>query len=282
VKNALVLFAFNRPDLLRSTALSLQGALDELRRHRATAEELRITVAIDGPRDRADATRVQETEAVARALIPSAIIRKEPRNRGLPSHLLDVMGEVTATSERVICIEDDVEMSPTLLLALLHESDEARKRSDEISHVIGATPEHADGSLEHQALLVTTSAHQACELLLREYVDRFKLDGAQHPNGYGLRDHAAIYAWSAAIARGAHLRPPQGTSQDRMRELAWRRAGVTLRGLPMRLVKHRGLWGQHNTPWHALRTGQLMQRLDRRPWAEIEAALIRRASQRSE
>lgn len=63
---------------------------------------------------------------------------------------------------------------------------------------------------------------------------------------------------------------PKGTSQDRIRELAWKREGVRLVGLPMRLVKHRGYWGQHNTPWYALRTGQLFQRLDRRPWELIE------------
>jgi len=282
VKSALILFAYNRPTLLRSTIRSLKAALDELRRLSPEAPALSITVAIDGARssaDRAphDALLVDEVATVARTLLPSATIRQERVNRGLPAHLLSVMSEIPAGVERVICIEDDVEVSPTLLHALITMSDRMLENSGNATHVIGAAPEHRDGSLEHQALLMTRSAHQASEALLREYVDHFALDGAQHEGGYGLRDHNAIYAWSAEIARSVGLRAPQGTSQDRMRELAWRQAGVTLHGLPMRLVKHRGLWGQHNTPWHALRTGQLFQRLDRRPWGAIEDDLRRSA-----
>jgi len=279
VKSALVVFAYNRPSLLRSTIASLQHALDACARLRRDETPLEVIVAVDGPNPRSsgDAARVEAVTAAVMELLPGASVRRQSVNRGLPAHLLDVMGEVTLRAERVICVEDDLDVSPALLLALLHESDRLAQRASDAAHVIGAAPLHRDGSVEHQALLITRAAYAASEPLLRDYVARFALDGASNPGGYGRRNDAAIYAWSGEIARESGLPAPRGTSQDRMRELAWRRAGVAIDGLPMRLVRHRGLWGQHNTPWHALRTGQLFQRIDSRPWEAIEAELLRRA-----
>ena len=280
MRSALVLFAFNRPAHLTSTAHSLKRALNALSQEAGSDTRLAIHVAIDGARPnpyaaRGEAEQVAASEGAACALIPSASIRREPVNRGLPAHLIAVLDDVFQEADRAICIEDDIEMSPTILLALLRTSDELMRAQRGALHVVGAAPQHRDGSLEHQALLVTKEAHEAVKPLLREYIDRFGLDGAANPNGYGRRDHQGIYEWSGAIARSSGLSEPTGTSQDRRRELGWRRASVTLRGLPMRLVRHRGLWGQHNTPWHALRTGQLFQRLDSRPWSEIESDLVR-------
>ena len=169
----------------------------------------------------------------------------------------------------MICVEDDVELAPTALAALLAAS----RMTSAPAHVIGASPTHRDGSLEHQALLVSAEAHHASRALLSDYIQRFHLDGAEREGAYGARDHQGIAAWSAQVAKGFNVSAPQGTSQDRIRELAWRSAGIPLIGLPVRLVTHHGLWGQHNTPWYALRTGQLWQRLDRRPWAEIQQVI---------
>lgn len=280
MRSALVLFAFNRPAHLASTAHSLNRALSALAQEAGSNTNLAIHVAIDGARSHPyaandEAQKVDASAQTARALLPSARIRREVTNRGLPAHLIAALDDVFHEADRAICIEDDIEMSATTLLALLRTSDELTRTKRGALHVVGAAPQHRDGSLEHQALLVTREAHEAVKPLLSDYIQRFALDGAEHPNGYGRRDHQGIYEWSGAIARSSGLSEPRGTSQDRMRELGWRRAGVTLRGLPMRLVRHRGLWGQHNTPWHALRTGQLFQRLDARPWNAIESDLVR-------
>ena len=268
----IVLFAYNRPAALQQTARSLNAALDELSQHAEFGRPHRFIIAIDGPRsnDR-DREAVRRVVAIAERDIPAAETVVQERNRSLPAHLVTTLDALfaDARSERVICLEDDIEMSSTVFLALLTAS----VPFDGSAHVIGAAPQHRDGSLEHQALLLNAASWTAARPLLINYIDHFNLDGAVHEGAYGSRDHAAISAWSAEIAATAGLPAPGGTSQDRMRELAWRTAGVPLVGIPMRLVKHRGYWGQHNTPWYALRTGQLWQRLDRRPWTKIKAAL---------
>ena len=269
---AIVLFAYNRPAAVRRTILSLQQALATLATASPGDALMPLIVAIDGPKSGAQPQRVvAEVEQIIRAELPNAEIRLQQRNRGLPAHLMQTLDEVFSRKDirRVICVEDDVELSPTALIALLTTS----RMTSSPGHVIGASPKHRDGSLEHQTLLVSAEAHRASRPLLSDYVQRFHLDGVEREGAYGGRDHEAITTWSAQVARGENLSAPQGTSQDRIRELAWRSAGIPLIGLPVRLVTHHGLWGQHNTPWYALRTGQLWQRLDRRPWAEIRQAI---------
>ena len=266
---AIVLFAYNRPEKLRQTLTSLRASIGRLISIAPAAADIPIIVALDGPRSReVDRRAVHEVELIARANLPTAEIHRERVNRGLPSLLLKTLSSLfeRRSIQRAICIEDDVQLSQTALLSLLHASE----LIGEEGHVVGAAPLHADGSVEHQALLLNAAAHSACENFLAGYIERFSLDGEEHEGAFGARDHAAIRAWSDKIARQAGLTAPGGTSQDRMRELAWKIAKVRLEGLPIRAVRHRGLWGQHNTPWYALRTGQLWQRLDQRPWPEIE------------
>ena len=271
---ALVLFAYNRPTALAHTLTSIAASLEVLSREMPEHRGAHTVVSLDGPRPTAESRiLVDAVEQMARTRLPGATIRREPVNRGLPSVLLATLNELFDAPgiTRALCIEDDVELSPTALLALLTLSSTLRSGgAAEKGHVIGAAPMHADGSVEHQALLIDVHAHRASQTLLEEYVARFNLDGATRDGAYGLRDHTAIARWSRSLAVEAGIPAPRGTSQDRMRELAWRRAGVRLAGVPVRLVKHRGLWGQHNTPWYALRTGQLFQRLNREPWERLK------------
>jgi hypothetical protein len=274
---ALVLFAFDRPDALSRTIDSLEAARAAWSSERSADPRHPLIVSLDGPRDTLESRRrVRDVRSLVERRLPDAEIRAEAVNRGLPTILMETLTPLFSAAgyERVICVEDDVELAPTTLLALETISDSMRhRRSPEQGHVISAAPPHRDGSLEHQALLIDAEAHRVSIPFVRDYIERFRLDGAAREGAYGDRDHAAIAEWSAAIARQAALSAPTGTSQDRMRELAWRRAGVSLLGAPMRLVRHRGLWGQHNTPWYALRTGQIFQRVDRSSWRQIRARL---------
>ena len=279
-RTAIVHFAFDRPEALERTIASLHVAREEWRRERGVSEDLPLTVSLDGPRVTPESrARVAAVHALVKRRLPEAYIHAEAKNRGLPTLLLNTLDPLFSERgfQRAICIEDDVEVSPTVLLALETISNAiGDQQGREAGHVVGAAPAHRDGSLEHQALLLDRGAHQAAAAMLRDYIARFELDGEARDGAYGARDHAAITAWSAELAALERLPAPAGTSQDRMRELAWRRAGVLMRGTPMRLVRHRGLWGQHNTPWYALRTGQLFQRLDRRPWGLIKPRLLAR------
>lgn len=265
---AIVVFAYNRPEKTRDTIQSLQRAIAFQQNLDPSAQLPHVIAAIDGPKSSpTDLALVDEVTGVIQAEMPHATIRRGLTNRSLPAHLTSTLDDVFSTpgTRLLICIEDDVEIAPTLIAAVLHASEQVGREG----YVIGAAPAHRDGSLEHQALCLDRVAHKASSDLLKTYIREFSLDGAQREGAYGARDHDAINRWSRAIALRAGVRPPEGTSQDRIRELAWRTSGTRLVGLPMRLVKHRGYWGQHNTPWYALRTGQLFQRLDQRPWVEI-------------
>ncbi len=265
---AILVLAFNRPTLLAKTLASTSIALEHLDAIVETELSIPIIVSIDGPRDdRRGAANHEQVKRVAQESGIATLIRTERSARGLPSHLLeayDVAFRETG-AQRLICIEDDVELSPFSIAGLVYASDNIRDGE----HVISASPRHADGSLEHQLLLVTTGAHRVSVPLLNEYIHRFSLDGAKFPGGYGTRDHEAIGTWMESIVATGEAYAALGTSQDRLRERAWKQAGVSLSGLPSRMVRHRGLWGQHNTPWFALRTGQVFQRVDCRSWVEI-------------
>lgn len=265
---AIIVMAFNRPKHLARTLASISMALEHLAALLATKIRIPVVVSIDGPASGLQGTaNHDEVRRVTHESRIATLVRTEHSARGLPSHLLDAYDFVLRETgaRRLICVEDDVELSPFAIAGLLFASD----NSQESEHVISASPRHADGSLEHQLLLVTTGAHRASVPLLSEYIQRFSLDGAKFPNGYGVRDHNAINRWMQSLGAARHPYAAIGTSQDRLREQAWMRAGIALSGLPLRLMRHRGLWGQHNTPWFALKTGQIFQRLDSRSWVEI-------------
>ncbi len=265
--------------MTRNTIRSLQSALAALASAEPGAEKINIIVAIDGPRSNQDDQRaVAEVAQIAVSGLPDAEIHKGRVNRGLPAHLVETLDSVLGNEarRRVICIEDDVELSPSALLALLTASQVMQGEG----YVIGAAPLHRDDSVEHQALLLDRRAHAVASDFLRTYIRTFSLDGAEREGAYGGRDHEGIFRWSTAVATKAGVAKPTGTSQDRMRELAWRIGQVQLVGLPTRMVRHRGYWGQHNTPWYALRTGQLWQRLDQRPWEGIKEEVVRALTER--
>jgi len=278
-ERGILLIAYNRPAPLKNTLTSLNEAIEELSRH-APQITPRLYAALDGPRDTPDDQRATaEVQRAIRAAMPTAEIAAQSQNRGLPSLLVDSLDQIFATSgiNQLICVEDDVQLAPTALLALFHAADLIEKHRGDATaaagYVVGGTPLHRDGSLEHQLLLISRNAWSVAKPFLVQYIAKFALDGRTTPGAYGARDHAAIFRWSAELARAAGVPAPDGTSQDRMRELSWRIAGTHLYGLPFRVVRHRGLWGQHNTPWHALRTGQLFQRLDQRSWDALKREL---------
>ena len=119
---ALVLFAYNRPAALAHTISSITASLEMLSHELPEYGGVPILISLDGPRPTPESRRlVDAVEQVARRGLPGARIRREPVNRGLPSVLLATLNELFDTQEitRALCIEDDVELSPTALLTLL-------------------------------------------------------------------------------------------------------------------------------------------------------------------
>lgn len=269
-----LLLAYNRPLETERTIRALGAALNAARAHAVDARgvsaiEARIDVAIDGATDTkrnrahlamSDAERVDRVASLVRERLPHVKITRHVHHRGLPVVLLEALDAAFADPEidRVICVEDDVDLATTSISALLH----ATERLPE-PHVIAAAPLREEIP-PNQCLLLTRGAHVASRPLLMEFITTFGLDGS-----YGSRDHDAIAAWLEQLAHAHGIEAPTGTSQDAVRALAWRVGGVAIHALPMRLVVHRGLRGAHNTPLHAARTGGLFERLDRSPWEHL-------------
>lgn len=273
---AILILGYNRPSAMEKILLGFNRAILSAEVEGLDLGGTPIHVALDGPKvdetkkgrihllGDAEATR-SVREHVGRHL-PEALVMQEPHNRGLPVVILSALNRVFADARigRVICIEDDVELAPTALTALLVTSNQLPR-----PHVIAAAPLR-DGIPPNQCLLLTREAHEISRPLLRDYIDTFHLDAH-----YGQRDHASIRSWATALAAQAELdNPPLATSQDAIRLLAWRINAIPVHALPFRLVAHRGLRGQHNTPLHALRTGILFEQLDRRPWSALSPALL--------
>lgn len=273
---AILILGYNRPSAMEKTLLGFKCALMSTNAEGMYLGGTPILVALDGPKvDETKRGRIpisvdaEETRSVREHVerhLPEALVMQEPHNHGLPVVILSALNRVFSDARigRVICIEDDVDLAPTALTALLVTSNHLPR-----PHVIAAAPLR-DGIPPNQCLLLTREAHEISRPLLRDYIDTFHLDAH-----YGQRDHAAIRAWATALATQAALdNPPTATSQDAMRLLAWRINGMPVHALPFRLVAHRGLLGQHNTPLHALRTGNLFEQLDRRPWSSLNAHLL--------
>ncbi|MFM8445171.1 MAG: hypothetical protein ACKN9W_17760 [Methylococcus sp.] len=273
---AILILGYNRPTAMEKILLGFKRALISTNAEGMDLGGTPIHVALDGPKvdetkkggmplsGDAEATR-SVLETVEKHL-PEALVLQEPRNRGLPVVILSALNRVFADARigRVICIEDDVELAPTALTALLVTSNQLPR-----PHVIAAAPLR-DGIPPNQCLLLTREAHEISRPLLRDYIVTFHLDAH-----YGQRDYAAIRAWAAELAARATLdNPSTATSQDAIRLLAWRINGIPVHALPFRLVAHRGLRGQHNTPLHALRTGILFEQLDRRSWSTLSPPLL--------
>ena len=103
--------------------------------------------------------------------------------------------------------------------------------------------------------------------------------GDAHPEaGTQLTERVALLArpvsgWTVRGSVGTGFAAPTATSQDAVRALAWQLEGIAVHALPMRLVAHRGLRGQHNTPLHAIRTGGAFEQLDRTQWEVLRPRL---------
>jgi hypothetical protein len=271
---AILILGYNRPLAMEKILLGFKRAILSAEAEGLELGGTPVHVALDGPKvDHATGMPLpDDAEASARVRehveshLPEALVAQEPHNRGLPVVILAALNRVFADTRigRVICIEDDVELAPSALTALLVTSNHLPR-----PHVIAAAPLR-DGIPPNQCLLLTREAHEISRPLLRHYIDTFHLDAH-----YGKRDHAAIRAWAAGLAARATLdNLSTATSQDAIRLLAWRINGIPVHALPFRLVAHRGLRGQHNTPLHALRTGILFEQLDRRPWSALSPLLL--------
>lgn len=106
----IALFAYNRPEHLSRTLQALQACL--------LASDSELYLFIDGPREDADRSKVDQVRAVAHAISGFTRVQVQERqeNHGLSR---SIIAGVTALSERhgrVIVLEDDIVVAPGFLL----------------------------------------------------------------------------------------------------------------------------------------------------------------------
>lgn len=104
----IAVFAYARPDHLRSTLLRL-SACDRF-------AESAVTVFIDGPKTPDKAELVSAVIEVAKSVLGNkADIRASATNQGLAQAITGGVGALLAARDRVIVLEDDLEVAPCFL-----------------------------------------------------------------------------------------------------------------------------------------------------------------------
>lgn len=101
----IVIFAFNRPDSLRTMLESLKanGLYDDSEKF----------FFIDGPRRESDTEKVKEVAAIAQR--ESEHVFVAPQNKGLAKNVIDGVTQIINRYGRVIVIEDDLYLAPLFL-----------------------------------------------------------------------------------------------------------------------------------------------------------------------
>lgn len=129
----IVIFAYNRPDHLRS-------CLDALGRN-PEAKRSQIRIIVDGAKGVEDAQSVLATVEVARRQSPSpdTEVVARPRNLGLAGSIIDGVTQALSEWDTVIVIEDDLLVAPGFL-AFMNASVKIYKHESAVVSVHGYVP----------------------------------------------------------------------------------------------------------------------------------------------
>jgi len=136
-----VVFAYRRPSHLRNTLESLMRC--------EGFEQSPVVIFGDGPRHAGEMATVEETRAVARAMLgDDAEYHFSEANQGLARSVIEGVTDVVARYGRAIVVEDDLELAPSFLTFMNHALD--RYANDErvfqVSGYMFDVPELRDSS----------------------------------------------------------------------------------------------------------------------------------------
>ena len=112
-----ILFTYNRPELLRQTLESLSA--------NTLASESDLIVYADGPKENASdlqKQKIQEVRAVIREKqwCKTVTIQESSVNKGLAQSIISGVSTALNKEDKVIVVEDDVLLSPYFLHYLLY------------------------------------------------------------------------------------------------------------------------------------------------------------------
>lgn len=103
----IVIFAFNRPDLLNITLSGLSSC--------EKAKDSCVYVYIDGPRNKLDVDKIIASKKIADSFMNnflSLVVIMREKNHGLAESLLSGITDILSRHESIIVLEDDLIVSP--------------------------------------------------------------------------------------------------------------------------------------------------------------------------
>jgi hypothetical protein len=124
----IILFVYNRPDMVEQT---LNGLANN-----GLASQSELFIFSDGPKVNADPDQIQKINSVRRLIrsrkwCNNVVIVERETNIGLAQSVMDGVTEVLDKYDRVIVVEDDVELSP-YFLDYMNDALEAYKDDERI------------------------------------------------------------------------------------------------------------------------------------------------------
>lgn len=131
----IVIFAFNRSDLLQRTLTAL--ADNDL------ADKASVTFFCDGPRHEKDESGTRAVRELAKKAqgFASVEVVERPKNMGCAASIIDGLTEMFRLHERLIVIEDDIVTSP-YTLRFLSEGLARYADNEKVFNIAAWTPPH--------------------------------------------------------------------------------------------------------------------------------------------
>ena len=123
-------FAYRRPDHLRSVLTALEAAL--------LADKTDVTIFVDGPKDETDEPKVLATVQVAKSSwrFRSVTVVASPTNQGLARSFLQNVTAMFESNDKLIVLEDD-NLPSSRFLAFMNQALEAYEEATNVISISG-------------------------------------------------------------------------------------------------------------------------------------------------
>lgn len=120
----IVVFAFNRPDVLKTTLDSLKDNL--------LAKDSDLYIFIDGPRNDDDVEKIEKVFDICNQVVGfnTITIKKSDKNKGLAPSVISGVTEIINMYGKVIVVEDDLFLSRSFLTYMNQMLNLYEKRTD--------------------------------------------------------------------------------------------------------------------------------------------------------
>lgn len=120
----IVVFAFNRPDVLKTTLVSLKD--------NQLAKDSDLYIFIDGPRNSDDVEKIEKVSAICDQIdgFKTITIKQSDKNKGLAPSIISGVTEIINKYGKVIVVEDDLFLSKSFLKYMNQMLNSYEKRDD--------------------------------------------------------------------------------------------------------------------------------------------------------